>query len=202
MKLPTEEQCLNYFDEFKVPFNIKNHCLRVRDVAVFLAERLQEKGVAVNVEFVHRIAILHDLFKVVVIDQLEPNEFYNVQYSEEEIKMWKKLREKYPNMHECDAAYLFFKDEFPELAQSLKDVSSHFKENKIIEEDLAYYADWRIFNDKIVSLSERLENLKKRYPAEESYWEGRARLIRKKEEQLFSLLNFFPKELDKSINIK
>ena len=38
MKLPTEQQCLDYFAEYKVPKNIFSHCVKVREVSVFLSQ--------------------------------------------------------------------------------------------------------------------------------------------------------------------
>ena len=38
MKLPTEKQCLDYFTRYNVPKNIFAHCLKVREVSVFLCE--------------------------------------------------------------------------------------------------------------------------------------------------------------------
>ncbi|MDP3640566.1 MAG: HD domain-containing protein, partial [Nanoarchaeota archaeon] len=65
MILPTEQQCLDYFDKYKVPKNIFRHCLKVREVAVFLAEEWEKQGRAVDKEFVTCLALLHDLFKAV-----------------------------------------------------------------------------------------------------------------------------------------
>jgi len=199
LKLPTEQQCLELFQEYKVPKNIFQHCLKVRKVAVFLAQKLKETGININLELVNCLALLHDLFKVVALEKLEPNQYYNFQYSEEEIAMWKQLREKYVGMHECDVAYLVFKDQFPELARSIRDVSNPFKENKSIEENIAHYADWRILNNKIISLQERLIDLQKRYLKDEEYWKKRAEIITKEEQKLFSKLNFSPEQLLKAI---
>jgi len=195
MRLPTEEQCLDYFSQYCVPKNIKGHCLKVRELAVFIAKQLKETGTTINVEFVDRIALLHDIFKVVTIDKLSPNEFYPFEYSEDELNMWKHLREKYPNMHECDVAHLVFKDEFPELAKSLKYVSHTFNEEKNIEEEIAHYADWRILNNQITSLSKRLEDLKARYGDGDGFWDKRVKIILMFEERLFSQLNIKPEQL-------
>lgn len=199
MNLPTEQQCEELFVKYKVPGNIRQHCRKVRDLAVFLAQKLHQSGEKVNIEFVERLALLHDLFKVVAIDNLGYDKFYNYHYSDEEIEMWKWLRQKYPNMHECDVAYLVFKDEFPQLAVALRDVSNTFKENKSIEENITHYADWRIFNDQVVSLAERLDYLKGRYKAEEEFWQKKEKLIKEKEEELFTKLNFNAEELKEEL---
>lgn len=197
MNLPTEEQCLQYFDEFKVPSNIKNHCLKVRDVALFIAKQLKENGSEINLDLVNSVALLHDLFKVVTINDLPPNKFYNFEFSGDELQMREHLREKYKDMHECDVAYLFFKDKFPELAKSLKYVSNTFNEDKKIEEEVAHYADWRILNNQIILLDNRLTDLKSRYGDGDGFWDSRVKIVLETEKRLFSQLNFNPEELVK-----
>ena len=50
-RLPTEEQCLQYFEEFKVPSKIKEHCVKVKEAAVFVAKELNKQGLNINLEF-------------------------------------------------------------------------------------------------------------------------------------------------------
>lgn len=195
LRLPTQNQCLNYFDEYKVPMNIKEHCLNVQKIAIFLAEELNRSGVAVNVELVSKAALLHDLFKVVAIDELKPNMFCSYSYSNEEIEMWKYLKNKYVGMHECEVAYFFFVKEFPELAKTIRDSSNPLKDDKNFEEEIIHYADWRILNNQIVHINQRLSDLKRRYFRGDDYWENRKELMVKIETKIFSHLNFSPEEL-------
>ena len=195
MNLPTEQQCLELFRTYNVPRHIFEHCLNVSKLTLFLAQKLKERGQNLNLELVHRIALLHDLFKVVAIEELSSL----FSYSEEEIKMWKTLRQKYPDLHECDVAYLVFKEEFPELALAIKHASDPLKKDKSIEEDLAHYADWRVSNNQIVSLSDRLIYLKQRYPKGDQYWQQRSDVIFQIEKRLFSHLDFSPEQISQLI---
>ena len=52
MKLPNELQCLKYFEEYKVPDNIFQHCLLVRKISIFLANELKKSGMDINIEFI------------------------------------------------------------------------------------------------------------------------------------------------------
>lgn len=202
MNLPTEEQCLNYFDEFKVPRNIKNHCLKVREVAVFLARELQKKGIPVNVSFVSSLAFFHDMFKFVALEEPElSSRFHEYIFSEEEIKMRNVLRKKYPNKYECEVAHDLLKDRYPELALSLLKVSNPKEENRTWEELLVYYADWRVFQEKVVPLEERCAYLRQRYPRQGDEWEKYMEKIKKKEEEIFKLINLNPAELSGKIKI-
>ena len=195
MKLPTREQCLGYFNEYKVPLNIKEHCLKVEEVAVFLAKKLNESGKEVDAVLVSRIALLHDIFKVVVLDLENQTPPYNYQYSEEELAMWRQLREKYQGYYEGDVACLIFNKEFPELAYSLRRVGMPKDPDKNDEEMLVHYADWRTSQDKIVSLQERLAYLRKRYQKEADDWPTDEKIIVKYEHKIMKLLNMLPEQL-------
>lgn len=211
IKLPTEQQCLDYFDEYKVPKNIFTHCLIVREVAVFLAKELsnklkeqktkQESGhgteqkTEINVKFVSCLALLHDLFKVVAISELKPTKYHDYPFSEEEIVMWKSLRRKYPNMYEGEVAYLIFKDKFPELAKSLRDVSNPRNENPSWEELIVHYADWRVFQNNVVLLRDRLSYLQEMYPREDHVWDSYNKRILELEQKIMSIIQMKPEEL-------
>ena len=68
MKLPTQEQCLQYFEEYHVPENIKIHCLKVQEVANFIALNFKEKEI--NKELISKLAILHDVFKQIESEKI------------------------------------------------------------------------------------------------------------------------------------
>ena len=199
MKLPTEQQCLDYFTEYKVPKNIFNHCKKVREVASFLAQQLTKRGISLHVELVDRTALLHDLFKMVTIKELKPNKFHNYAFSEDEIIMWKKLREQYPHKYEGEVAFILFKDTYPDLALALRNVSNPRHENPGWEEVVVHYADWRIFQEKIVSLQERLLYLQEMYPRDDTAWKRYEQKMKNQEDMIFSHLDFSPEELKEAI---
>ncbi len=199
MKLPTEQQCLDYFKEYKVPKNIFNHCKKVREVASFLAHQLAKSGVSLNMELVDRAALLHDLFKMVTIKELKPNKFHSYMFSEDEIAMWKKLREQYSNMYEGEVAFIIFKEDYPELALALRHASNPRHEDPSWEEVIVHYADWRIFQEKIVSLQDRLLYLQEMYPREDAAWKRYEQKMKNHESMIFSHLDFAPEELKEAI---
>jgi len=59
--LPNREQALELLHKNKCPPQVISHCLAVADLAVETANKLQSKGVKVNVELVEAGALLHDL---------------------------------------------------------------------------------------------------------------------------------------------
>jgi molybdenum cofactor cytidylyltransferase len=59
--IPTKEQCLSMMEEYKVPYNIKEHCIAVGWVAVRLAALLNDSGHKLDVNLIEAAALLHDI---------------------------------------------------------------------------------------------------------------------------------------------
>ena len=190
MNLPTKEESLQYFDDYVVPRNIYRHCLAVREVANFLAKKLSEAGIEINLELVDRVALFHDLFKVVTFKDIKPNKYHKYEFNEQEIAMWKNLREKYPNMYEGDVAYEIFHEQYPKLAITLKRASNPRNEDPTWEELVVHYADWRVFKEEIITLNSRLEYLQEMYPRPQELWDKYIKKIRLMENKIFEKLTF------------
>ena len=138
--LPTHKQCLRMLKEHHVPSHIVAHSLAVAKLAVFLSERLKEKGLPVDVALVDSACLLHDIFRICELEKSEAHE---------------------------DAAYNLLKKKYPVLALTVKKhrYSSLLDEKErptTWEEKLVYYADKRVMHDRIVPLKERLEEAHKR----------------------------------------
>ena len=200
MKLPTEQQCQDYFKQYVVPPNIVEHCQKVREFYDLLAIKLEESGIPINREFVSRLSLMHDMFKMVAIDNLQPNKFHQQIFTDEEREMWKKLRQKYPGMYEGEVACEIFKDQFPELALAIKEYNKADKENHSWEELIVCYADCRTFRNQIVSLSERLAYLKEHYSGHDEKWDNRWIEIKKLEQKIVSIINLQPEEIKLGVN--
>lgn len=163
MKLPTKEQALDYFDEYLIPQNIKEHCLVVRNLANFLAKKLIEGGESLDLELVDCASLLHDLFKFFTLKKLEPNKFFNNKFSLEQQNKWKEMKEKYPQKYEGDIAFDIFGEKYPDLAQSLFVLGNPYQEVQTKENLLIHYCDWLVIQDKIVTMEERLAYLNQMY---------------------------------------
>ena len=165
-------------------------------MSVWLANKLQKKGVTIDVDYVSRLALLHDLFKVVALESLGANRFHSYVHNEEEITMWKELRQKFPGMHEGEGSYLMFKDDFPELAVSLRNLG---KKEECWEETIVHYADWRVFQNKVVEVGERLSYLREAYPHHHHNWSEDEERINLTERKIFELLQLTPQEMQKEL---
>lgn len=165
-KIPTIEQCFQLLKQCCVPKHIIKHCEVTADFAVELAKKISANGIKVNIDFVHRACLLHDIRRV--CDFHKPlDDIFDEPISEKDIKKWRQLNQQCKGLRHEDAAYEFLKNDYPELALAIKKhaYKSLLDENakpQTIEEKIVYYADKRVMHDKVVPLKERLEEGHKR----------------------------------------
>jgi len=158
--LPTRKECLAILAEFHVPSHILNHSKAVAKLAVFLAQKLIEKGREMNVALLERTALQHDMTKV--FDFPEPDyRRFELNLPAKEKAKWRQLHEKYKSISHELAAYDVLKDKYPTLAQTIKRhrymaMLDEKDRPETWEEKLLYYADMRVMHDKIVPLKQRL----------------------------------------------
>ncbi len=139
--VPSDEECELLMREFGVPDNIRRHSEAVRRVANFLGEKIFENGFFVNLALVDKGAWLHDLMK-----------WYCIQNN---------------CKHALKASEVLLQRGYSELAfivkaHALTEVL-YFDEKTCVEAKIVWYADKRVTHDKIVSLKERYDYLKKTY---------------------------------------
>lgn len=164
--LPTRQECFKIIKEYHVPEHILRHSLAVGRLVVFLAERLKEKGIAVDVELVEKASLLHDIARVCDFKELDYSKF-NQTVSKEDKAKWRQLKEKYKNTSHEIAAYDILKEKYPQVALTIKRhrymaMLDEKERPDTWEEKLVYYADMRVMHDKIVPLRQRLEDGHKR----------------------------------------
>ena len=202
-KLPTRKQCFDIIKECGLPSHIVAHSLAVARLAVFLAEKLKEKGIFVDVELVDRACLLHDIARPCDFRESDCNRS-NQAATEQDKAKWRQLKMKYHGLCHEDIAYELLAKKYPELATTIKrhryKAILDEKEKPITwEEKLVYYADKRIMHDKIVPLKERLEEAHKRNihlhkkQAQSDIRTGKVDpLIFKLEEEIFSKIDLNP----------
>jgi len=164
--LPTRRQCFDIIKEYRVPSHILEHSLTVAKLAVFLAERLNEKGEAVDVDLVDRACLLHDIARVCDFEELNYDDFEQTVTEQDKAK-WQQIRERYEEIRHEDAAYEILKEKYPVLALTVRRhkyraMLDEKTRPNTWEEKLVYYADMRVMHDKIVPLKTRLKEGHKR----------------------------------------
>ena len=206
MNLPTKEEIESLWDEYHVPENIREHSRQVAKVAVFLAKKLKEKGIHVDVGLAERSALLHDIARSANFENPEEHP----QATKEDADFWIQLKHKYPDTHHGDIAADLLAEKYPEVADVIK---AHTIENEFEgllesswEAKLLVYADFRVLHDKIVSFEERTEDSIKRHGqfyeelqerTGKSYRKVIEANVRKVEKEIFEKLDIGPEEVNR-----
>jgi len=200
IKLPTENELLELFNIYKVPNSIKEHCLKVREIAVFLANKLKESGVDINIELVDRVALVHDLFKAAAIKDPTPNKFHTRALTEEELAMRLELRAKYPGMHETEIAYEIFRFDYPEFAKEVLSEGAFEVRERSLEVSVVHYSDYITQQNIVVTLEERYDYFKQKYENTDEHWDKSLLASKEEERKIFQHLTITPEDLKHTIN--
>ena len=141
MNLPTKQQCHTLWDKYEMPEHIRRHTLGVTKVANAVARHIKDQGVPVDLKLVNRAGLLHDISKIITIKN--PTDRHHGAIGEE----------------------VLIKEGFdPKLAAIVAcHGMSHFEKDLNLEAKIVNYADKRVRHDEIVSLDDRLADLKVRY---------------------------------------
>jgi uncharacterized protein len=165
--LPTHSKCLQIIRDCRVPRHIIKHSEAVAKLAVFLAEKLKEKGIEVNVDLVHRASLLHDVLRVCDMKESDYSRFEQ-NVTEKDRAHWRHLKVKYNNNCHEDATYELLRKDYPELALTIKKhrylaILDEKEKPSTWEEKIVYYADKRVMHETVVLLKERLEEAHERH---------------------------------------
>ncbi|MCX8147059.1 MAG: HDIG domain-containing protein [Candidatus Woesearchaeota archaeon] len=176
---PTKEQCLKLLKEHNVPENVIKHSMAVNKVAVFLAKKLKEKGVKINISLVDRASLLHDLDKIPTLDKGNHGEVARKILEE---RGHHKLGEVV-HKHIFEAPFKLGLNSW--------------------EEKIVNYADKRCTEDKIVPLKERFEYGRKRYGKESNeHREKTEKYFFDLEKQIFDIIGLEPEKLGEHIKVQ
>jgi putative nucleotidyltransferase with HDIG domain len=137
MRTPEKSECMKILAQHGLPKNIIAHSLAVANLAQEIAEKLKEKGAAVDVDLVVAGAILHDIAKLLP------------EHMQEGAKILREMS--------------FFRVADVVERHGIRTTSD---ENlpQTLEDKIVYYADKRVVEDKTVTLEERFDYLAKTYP--------------------------------------
>lgn len=154
----TEKDIEKLYREFHTPPHVRAHCKAVADFAVDLGKKFIAAGFKIDLKGLYHAALLHDLLRVVDFKHFEPRK-WKYEVSDEDIKCWERLREKYKGMHHGDATADVLEERgYGEMARIVRkhkfiQIDKGFE---TWEEKILYYADKRVKHDKVVTLAERL----------------------------------------------
>jgi putative nucleotidyltransferase with HDIG domain len=164
--LPSRRQCFELLNKHEVPGLVQRHSVVVSNVALYLAQKLKESGLDVNIRLVEGASLLHDIAKI------------------------KTLNDKNPLSH-CEEGKRIILEEGldPRLADIIeKHCLPYILDSRLKtwEEKIIYYADKRVNHETIVSLDERFRYLRRRYPQSMDMINRTEPLVQELEKEIFS----------------
>ena len=143
LRNPTLQQCVNWWDEWDLPENIRRHVKTVAKAAYDLAILLRREGIPVDPILTHRGGLMHDIDKIETLNQV---------------------------MGHGEMGGDFFDEQgYPELAEIVRGHIMHTildanAEDRGWETNLVYFCDKLVEGDRLVPFNYRLDQLKIRYP--------------------------------------
>ena len=139
-RIPSEQECLELMAEVNLAPAVVNHSIAVKNVALRLADKIEKGGVKVNKPLIAAAALLHDIMKIEaeVCHGIEGGEF---------------LRKR--GFHEVASIV---------EKHCLSNLGSPGLVPRTTEEKLLMYSDLRVKGGNFVSLEERFDYIRERYP--------------------------------------
>ncbi len=174
-RIPTREECLKLMNQYGMLENIINHSIEVAKVALFLSTELNKRGQRIDLFLVEAASLLHDLTKT---ESFKTKEDHAWSGSE----LLKEMG--YERVGEVVAQHIWLSHEADPA--------------RVSEEEVVNYADKRVMHDRIVSLEERLTDLRDRYGRNQKamdYLGQMEKVIQEIENKIFLILQIDPNDL-------
>ena len=150
-------------EDVKLPAHIIRHCDTVATVASALADKLIARGEIVRKDALTAAARVHDLFRFVDFRGAGPTD---VTETPDERQTWDMWKARFAHdRHEAAAAAFLREKGFPEIATIVATHGLMLPQQEFftIEQKLLFYADKRVANDRITTITERFTDFRKRY---------------------------------------
>ena len=84
-------------------------------------------------------------------------------------------------------------------SKALKEVSIPRNKNLTWEETIVHYADYRVFQNNVVTLTERLEYLQEAYQRPPELWQKRTEHLQEIEQNIMQIIKMKPEDLAEAI---
>jgi len=160
---PSRDACLALINKYHMPHNIRRHTAAVLTLVTALSNKLNGEGVGVDLDVIQSGAMLHDLFKVKDVMDIDDGQLS--QHPEEDWAVWRKLKEDH-NLPHDEAVCQLLLPKYPKVATVIREagfMNIFVRGFSSMESKILYYADKRVMHDKIVSVLDRLDEGYSRY---------------------------------------
>ena len=163
-----EAKLIQLIKKYRVPSHINGHMKTVAAVAIFIGQKLLQNGHKIDLVLVRQAALLHDIVKITDFKTVD-TKFFTKPPLKNDIIFFEELIAKYGHIRHVEAGYqvLMAADE-PVIALIIKKHGLNSLLDSTIcpqtlEEKVIYYADKRVRHDEIVTITDRLKDLRDRY---------------------------------------
>ena len=139
MNIPDYSTCCKLLEQYEVPEHIIDHSRQVAVISLCLGEGLAVQGIELDWKLLLSAGLLHDIAKMASIENGRDHAELGAEWLD------------------CEG--------YPEIAEIVR---NHVRletnlTGPIVAKEIIYYADKRVRHVEIVSVSERLVDLRKRY---------------------------------------
>ncbi|MBW2995937.1 HD domain-containing protein [Candidatus Woesearchaeota archaeon] len=164
-EIPTTEECIKIMDEFKLPENVREHSRTVNRVAMEIGIALKQAGIKLDLDLVNAGSLLHDLDKIPTLNDIKNHGKLSKKWLSE--KQYSKVGEIAENHGIPD-------------------------DNLAWESKIVSYADKRVQFNKVVSIKQRYEFIRKKYTTFKQEHEDFAYRL---EKEIFDKLDIQPEDI-------
>ncbi|MCD6137678.1 MAG: HD domain-containing protein [Deltaproteobacteria bacterium] len=176
--IPAREECFELIRKYEMLPHIVRHTRVVTDVALFIANKLNDSGQHLDIALVEAGALLHDITKTISITTGED--------------------------HAQTGYELIASLGYPEVAdivrQHVRLGPVKYDPDVVTEAELVNYADKRVKHDKVVSLKDRFTDIRKRYKNKFAGLQVPFDVIEQEtqvlEKKIFSKIDISPEEIN------
>ena len=141
VKYPTLSECLDLMTSHRMLPNIREHSVRVRDVALMVGRHLTAAGVILDLGLLEAGALLHDIAKTATLHNGAEHARLGAQWLSDL---------GYPAVAEIVREHVW-------LSRSPREPGP------LREVEIVNYADKRVLHDLVVTLPQRFDDLRRRY---------------------------------------
>ena len=174
--IPTEKECYELMDTYRMLDNIREHSILVAEVVRALCHGLVNRGVQLSVDKAVTGALLHDIAKTQCL--LTGGD------------------------HAARGREICLQHHFDEIADIVAEhiwLKSYSLDGLYSEKEIVYYADKRVLHTSVVSLDERMHDIIDRYGRNDSRLTQRVltnfTICQGIERKIFKKLDFGPEQL-------
>lgn len=139
MKIPEYETCYELLRRYDVPEHIVEHSRQVASISLWLGASLRAVRIFIDPQLLLGAALLHDIAKMESVRNGRDHAALGAEWLE---------REGYPEVAEIVLNHVTLETDLT---------------GPIVAKEIVYYADKRVRHSDIVSLAERLDDLRERY---------------------------------------